>query len=132
MNIRKHLQKLDKPDNLYPNYLNPRTGTWGQRKWMCHVLPTASCVVCSSNDDIVQSVVSLCGIQFMQLTRRCLITYQFYFKNIFSSYFIIVGLWTSAVRNHSCTYLLKFVKSADVVNIFSKDLGMDHLVFALS
>lgn len=28
--IRKLLQKMDRPNGLYPNYLNPRTGRWGQ------------------------------------------------------------------------------------------------------
>lgn len=31
-NIRKVLQDLEKPKGLYPNYLNPKTGKWGQRK----------------------------------------------------------------------------------------------------
>ncbi|XP_007485336.1 mannosyl-oligosaccharide 1,2-alpha-mannosidase IB isoform X2 [Monodelphis domestica] len=30
MHIRKLLQKMDRPDGLYPNYLNPKTGRWGQ------------------------------------------------------------------------------------------------------
>ncbi|KAL4674811.1 hypothetical protein H8959_018745, partial [Pygathrix nigripes] len=30
MHIRKLLQKMDRPNGLYPNYLNPRTGRWGQ------------------------------------------------------------------------------------------------------
>lgn len=32
-NIRKVLQELEKPKGLYPNYLNPKTGKWGQRKY---------------------------------------------------------------------------------------------------
>ncbi|XP_055342948.1 mannosyl-oligosaccharide alpha-1,2-mannosidase IA-like [Paramacrobiotus metropolitanus] len=28
--IRNHLQSIDKPKGLYPNYLNPQTGKWGQ------------------------------------------------------------------------------------------------------
>uniref|UniRef100_A0AAY4DP91 alpha-1,2-Mannosidase n=1 Tax=Denticeps clupeoides TaxID=299321 RepID=A0AAY4DP91_9TELE len=28
--IRKLLAKMDRPNGLYPNYLNPRTGRWGQ------------------------------------------------------------------------------------------------------
>lgn len=32
MNIRKVLNRLDKPQGLYPNYLNPNSGQWGQRK----------------------------------------------------------------------------------------------------
>ncbi|CAH1798860.1 unnamed protein product, partial [Owenia fusiformis] len=31
MKIREVLQQLDKPNNLYPNYLNPKTGRWGQQ-----------------------------------------------------------------------------------------------------
>ncbi|XP_054843710.1 mannosyl-oligosaccharide 1,2-alpha-mannosidase IA [Eublepharis macularius] len=30
MNIRKVLNQLDKPEGLYPNYLNPSSGQWGQ------------------------------------------------------------------------------------------------------
>lgn len=30
MNIRKVLTRLDKPQGLYPNYLNPNSGQWGQ------------------------------------------------------------------------------------------------------
>ncbi|KAE8621098.1 hypothetical protein XENTR_v10004681 [Xenopus tropicalis] len=30
MHIRKLLQKMDRPNGLFPNYLNPRTGRWGQ------------------------------------------------------------------------------------------------------
>ncbi|KAF3703041.1 Mannosyl-oligosaccharide 1,2-alpha-mannosidase IA [Channa argus] len=30
MNIRKVLNHLDKPQGLYPNYLNPNSGQWGQ------------------------------------------------------------------------------------------------------
>jgi mannosyl-oligosaccharide alpha-1,2-mannosidase len=32
MNIRSILKDLEKPKGLYPNYLNPKTGKWGQRK----------------------------------------------------------------------------------------------------
>lgn len=31
-NVRKVLKSLDKPKGLYPNYIHPRTGKWGQRK----------------------------------------------------------------------------------------------------
>lgn len=34
MNIRKVLNRLDKPQGLYPNYLNPNSGQWGQRKFL--------------------------------------------------------------------------------------------------
>ncbi|XP_061177561.1 mannosyl-oligosaccharide 1,2-alpha-mannosidase IA-like [Saccostrea echinata] len=30
MKIRETLNSIDKPNGLYPNYLNPRTGRWGQ------------------------------------------------------------------------------------------------------
>uniref|UniRef100_A0A8C5Y1G1 alpha-1,2-Mannosidase n=1 Tax=Microcebus murinus TaxID=30608 RepID=A0A8C5Y1G1_MICMU len=30
MHIRKLLRKMNRPNGLYPNYLNPRTGRWGQ------------------------------------------------------------------------------------------------------
>ena len=29
--INELLRKLERPDGLYPNYLNPRTGRWGQQ-----------------------------------------------------------------------------------------------------
>ncbi|KAG7233009.1 hypothetical protein INR49_007351 [Caranx melampygus] len=38
MNIRKVLNRLEKPQGLYPNYLNPNSGQWGQRKFTGLVL----------------------------------------------------------------------------------------------
>lgn len=32
-NIRQILKEIEKPKGLYPNYLNPKTGKWGQRKF---------------------------------------------------------------------------------------------------
>jgi mannosyl-oligosaccharide alpha-1,2-mannosidase len=32
-NIRSVLKEMDKPKGLYPNYLNPKTGKWGQREY---------------------------------------------------------------------------------------------------
>ncbi|MBN3326487.1 MA1A1 mannosidase, partial [Atractosteus spatula] len=37
MNIRKVLNRLDKPQGLYPNYLNPNSGQWGQLS-LCSLL----------------------------------------------------------------------------------------------
>jgi mannosyl-oligosaccharide alpha-1,2-mannosidase len=34
--IREVVRQLDKPNGLYPNYLNPKTGRWGQRKYFRH------------------------------------------------------------------------------------------------
>lgn len=31
MNIRQLLKDIPKPNGLYPNYLNPKTGKWGQQ-----------------------------------------------------------------------------------------------------
>ncbi|XP_071539362.1 mannosyl-oligosaccharide 1,2-alpha-mannosidase IA isoform X2 [Panulirus ornatus] len=31
MRIRDVIRKTDRPDGLYPNYMNPKTGKWGQR-----------------------------------------------------------------------------------------------------
>lgn len=31
LKIREVLQQMDKPEGLYPNYLNPKTGRWGQQ-----------------------------------------------------------------------------------------------------
>jgi len=33
-NIRRVIQGMDKPRGLYPNYINPKTGKWGQRKFI--------------------------------------------------------------------------------------------------
>ncbi|RLV99018.1 hypothetical protein DV515_00010194 [Chloebia gouldiae] len=41
MHIRKLLQKMDRPNGLYPNYLNPRTGRWGQ---LCETSYSEFCV----------------------------------------------------------------------------------------
>ena len=30
--VRDYLDRMQKPNGLYPNYINPRTGLWGQRK----------------------------------------------------------------------------------------------------
>ena len=32
MAVRDYLDKISKPNGLYPNYINPKTGIWGQRK----------------------------------------------------------------------------------------------------
>lgn len=32
VNIRQVLKDIEKPNGLYPNYLNPKTGKWGQRE----------------------------------------------------------------------------------------------------
>lgn len=32
-NIRQILKDIEKPKGLYPNYLNPKTGKWGQRTY---------------------------------------------------------------------------------------------------
>lgn len=31
--VREVLDQIDKPNGLYPNYLNPRSGVWGSRKF---------------------------------------------------------------------------------------------------
>ena len=36
--IREILKGMDKPNGLYPNYLNPKTGRWGQSK--CNIKST--------------------------------------------------------------------------------------------
>lgn len=35
--IRSVLKELEKPKGLYPNYLNPKTGKWGQRKFQLKI-----------------------------------------------------------------------------------------------
>ena len=32
--VREVLDQIDKPNGLYPNYLNPRSGVWGSRKFI--------------------------------------------------------------------------------------------------
>lgn len=32
--VRSILRDMDKPKGLYPNYINPKTGKWGQRKFV--------------------------------------------------------------------------------------------------
>lgn len=34
MNIQQILKEIEKPKGLYPNYLNPKTGKWGQRMYI--------------------------------------------------------------------------------------------------
>ena len=34
MKIREVLNSIEKPNGLYPNYLNPKTGRWGQSKYL--------------------------------------------------------------------------------------------------
>jgi hypothetical protein len=31
--VRKILNNLEKPKGLYPNYIHPKTGKWGRRKY---------------------------------------------------------------------------------------------------
>lgn len=30
--VREIMDQIEKPNGLYPNYLNPRSGVWGSRK----------------------------------------------------------------------------------------------------
>lgn len=41
MNIRKLLNKIEKPHGLYPNFLSPVSGNWVQRK-SCDTEPVKS------------------------------------------------------------------------------------------
>lgn len=36
--VREVVKQLDKPGGLFPNYLNPNTGVWGQREFTCIVI----------------------------------------------------------------------------------------------
>lgn len=40
MGVRKVLNRLEKPHGLYPNYLSPVTGHWGQRKQFYYFINT--------------------------------------------------------------------------------------------
>lgn len=35
--VREVLDQIDKPNGLYPNYLNPRSGVWGSRKFIIYI-----------------------------------------------------------------------------------------------
>lgn len=39
MRIRDVIRKTDRPGGLYPNYMNPKTGKWGQRKCLIYSTP---------------------------------------------------------------------------------------------
>lgn len=44
-NVRQILYDIEKPKGLYPNYLNPKTGKWGQRKQCIFLCATDSVCV---------------------------------------------------------------------------------------
>lgn len=41
VNIRQVLKDIEKPNGLYPNYLNPKTGKWGQREYSIESIPSS-------------------------------------------------------------------------------------------
>lgn len=47
--VREVLRQIEKPNGLYPNYLNPKTGRWGQRQslfyYLCDSLRSAHVIV---------------------------------------------------------------------------------------
>ena len=44
--IREVLKQVDKPDGLYSNYLNPRSGSWGSSKFVYTKYSTLICNYC--------------------------------------------------------------------------------------
>lgn len=54
--VREVLDQIDKPNGLYPNYLNPRSGVWGSRKF--NVLSSA--VYCDNY--IIRQVILIYNI----------------------------------------------------------------------
>jgi len=36
--IRQFVKNLERPDGLYPNFLNPISGKWGQRKYLFSII----------------------------------------------------------------------------------------------
>lgn len=49
LNIRQLLKDIEKPRGLYPNYLNPKTGKWGQRMFKFQQFHTNWFNLCSYN-----------------------------------------------------------------------------------
>ena len=52
--MREVLDQIDKPNGLYPNYLNPRSGVWGSRKFNVF-----SSVVYTDTTDIIIIIILL-------------------------------------------------------------------------
>lgn len=48
--IRDVLNKTEKPDGLYPNFINPRTGQWGQSESLFTIIIIMS--ITFNNNDI--------------------------------------------------------------------------------
>lgn len=59
MNIRKLLNKIDKPHGLYPNFLSPVSGNWVQRK--CHHMSYWVKNVCLNDWLCVKGQLSYCS-----------------------------------------------------------------------
>lgn len=47
LNIRQLLKDIEKPRGLFPNYLNPKTGKWGQRMFIYQQFHTNWFNLCS-------------------------------------------------------------------------------------
>lgn len=43
--IRQYVRSLDRPNGLYPNFLNPITGKWGQSKYFFKLIVYKLCSV---------------------------------------------------------------------------------------
>lgn len=44
-NVRKVLKNQEKPKGLYPNYINPKTGNWGQRESLILIFITVITII---------------------------------------------------------------------------------------
>ena len=70
--VRTVIQESSKPNTLYPNYLNPKTGKWGQQvifnfyilheylfiKTVCYIILTSLCLL--HNFDVFGVHVRIC------------------------------------------------------------------------
>lgn len=70
--IRNRLDEIEKPNGLYPNYLNPKTGKWGQRTYYHTFGACPSAICCSVSVEFVHgsAALFLTNAFIMQITFR--------------------------------------------------------------
>jgi hypothetical protein len=72
MRIRDFLDKTSKPNGLYPNYINPKNGLWGQRKFFPFVclfsLPGHVCIYNKRGDERIEKCNSNSRLVFALLS----------------------------------------------------------------
>jgi hypothetical protein len=62
--VREVVDQIQKPNGLYPNYLNPRSGVWGSRKYYYWtIVPFQPFATKSERDDamilILQNIITV-------------------------------------------------------------------------